>query len=122
MRVLAWLLALNIFFVASAIGQQSRNSLSHRATRSGRTIILHPSEARFNIPADWLTWYNKFHNNLHLNAKELESVRVGQGEWDTEYALVVNSALSFQTCTAHVGGEGWGKKSSSFADVQLRVY
>jgi hypothetical protein len=54
--------------------------------------------------------------------KELALVKIGAGEWDTEYARVVNSAMRFQDCVAHVGGEGWGKDGSSFGDVQLRVY
>jgi hypothetical protein len=49
-------------------------------------------------------------------------VEIGAGEWDTEYAKVVNSAMGFQDCVAHVGGEGWGKDGSWFGDVQLRVY
>src|ERR1700674_3493367 len=93
-----------------------------RASRSGRTVILHPSEASFDIPTDWIAWYGKFHNNLHLSEKELALVEIGAGEWDTEYAKVVNSAMRFQDCVAHVGGEGWGKDGSSFGDVQLRVY
>ena len=93
-----------------------------RASRSGRTVILHPSEASFDIPTDWIAWYGKFHNNLHLSEKELALVKIGAGEWDTEYAKVVNSAMRFQDCVAHVGGEGWGKDGSSFADVQLRLF
>jgi hypothetical protein len=93
-----------------------------RASRSGRTVILHPSEASFDIPTDGIAWYGKFHNNLHLSEKELALVKIGAGEWDTEYAKVVNSAMRFQDCVAHVGGEGWGKDGSSFGDVRLRVY
>jgi len=74
------------------------------------------------MPIEWIAWYEKFHNNLHVSEKELESVEVGAGEWDTEYAKVVKSALRFQDCIAHVGGEGWGKDGSPFADVQLRAY
>src|SRR4051794_10868901 len=85
------------------------------ATRSGRTITLHPLNAKFVLPRAWISWYQSFHNNLHLTPKELESVRDGQGEWDTEYARVVNSVLPFRECVAHLGGEGWGKESSSFA-------
>jgi len=93
-----------------------------RATRSELTITLHPSEANFSIPAEWLSWYKKYHNNLHLTSKQLDSVRVATGEWDTEYATVVNSVLPFEDCVAQVGGEGWGKDGVSFGDVQLRVY
>ena len=59
---------------------------------------------------------------LNLNGKDLDSVRVGQGEWDTEYAKVVNAVLPFRDCAAHVGGEGWGKNGVAWSDVQLRAY
>ncbi len=46
----------------------------------------------------------------------------GAGEWDTEYGKVVNAALSFDDCSVHVGGEGWGAESGSFGDLQMRGY
>lgn len=92
------------------------------ATRSGRTIILSPSGASFDVPKDWVDWFQQFHDNFHLRAKELARVKDGSGEWDTEYAEVVNSVLPFESCMAHVGGEGWGKNGSSFGDVQMRLY
>jgi hypothetical protein len=95
---------------------------AHPASRSGRTVILRPSEACFDIPTDWIAWYGKIHNNLRLSEKELALVKIGAGEWDTEYAKVANSAMRFQDCVARVGGEDWGKGGSSFGDVQLRVY
>ncbi len=81
------------------------------ATRVGRTTHLHPSDATFQIPQDWLDWNAEFHNNLHLTHRELRKVRIGFGEWDYEYARVVNAALPFEHCAAHVGGEGWVGKA-----------
>lgn len=49
-------------------------------------------------------------------------VRVGHGEWDSEYASVVNASLPFEDCAAHVGGEGWGSQGVSFGDLQVRAY
>lgn len=92
------------------------------ATRQDRTIYLHPSDVSFQIPQDWLYWNTEFHNNLHLTHRELRKVRFGAGEWDSEYDDVVNSALPFEDCAAHVGGEGWGREGVSFADLQLRAY
>jgi len=92
------------------------------ATRQERTIYLHPSDVSFQIPQDWLYWDTEFHNNLHLTHRELEKVRFGAGEWDTEYGDVVNSALPFEYCAVHVGGEGWGREGVSFGDLQLRAY
>lgn len=81
------------------------------ATRQDRTIYLHPSDVSFQIPQDWLYWNTEFHNNFHLTHRELEKVRFGAGEWDSEYGDVVNSALPFEFCAAHVGGEGWGREA-----------
>jgi hypothetical protein len=92
------------------------------ASRNGRTIELHPSEVTFQIPQDWLDWDAQFHNNLHLTHGQLRSVRLGHGEWDSEYGAVVNSALPFEDCAAHVGGEGWGWSGVSFGDLQVRAY
>jgi hypothetical protein len=92
------------------------------ATREGRTIQLHPSDVTFQIPQDWLEWDEQFHNNLHLSHRDLRRVRVGHGEWDSEYGSVVNAGLPFEDCAAHVGGEGWGWEGVSFGDLQVRAY
>jgi hypothetical protein len=92
------------------------------STREGQKIILYPSGVSFRIPQKWLEWHERFHDNLHLTRDELEKVRDGDGEWDTEYGKVVNATLPFADCAAHVGGEGWGRGGSSFGDVQLRAY
>jgi len=92
------------------------------ATRSARTIQLHPSDFTFQVPRDWLEWDAQFHNNFHLDHRELRSIRIGHGEWDSEYGSVVNASLSFDDCAAHVGGGGWGWQSVSFGDLQVRAY
>jgi hypothetical protein len=92
------------------------------ATRRGPTIRLHPSDITFQVPESWLKWDSEFHNNFHLTHRELRRVRVGHGEWDSEYASVVNASLPFQDCAAHVGGEGWGWWGASFGDLQVRAY
>ena len=92
------------------------------ATRQGRTVTLHPSDVSFRLPQDWLSWNAEFHNNLHLSHRELQSVRFATGEWDSEYSEVVNSALPFEHCSAHVGGEGWGREGVSYLDLQVRAY
>jgi hypothetical protein len=92
------------------------------AARDGRTVHLHPSDVTFQIPRDWLEWESRFHNNFHLTHRELREVRVGSGEWDSEYGSVVNAAMPFEHCAAHVGGEGWGSQGVSFGDLQLRAY
>ena len=110
-----------IWFVYSKIDQRIGDT-GRLASRNGRTIQLHPSEVRFQIPKEWLDWDAQFHNNLHLTHAQLRSVRLGHGEWDSEYGEVVNSALPFEDCAVHVGGEGWGWSGVSFGDLQLRAY
>src|SRR5215813_7467860 len=92
------------------------------ASRQEATIYLHPSNVSFQVPREWLGWNAEFHNNLHLTHRELQKVRFGAGEWDYEYGAVVNSALPFEYCAAHVGGEGWGREGVSFGDLQVRAY
>jgi hypothetical protein len=92
------------------------------ATRDNATIYLQPTDVNFEIPRAWLEWNAEFHNNLHLTHRELQSVRFGAGEWDHEYGEVVNAALPFEYCAAHLGGEGWGREGVSFADLQMRAY
>lgn len=98
------------------------DSLRPSATRTGTTIILAPSGASFSIPADWVEWHDQFRNNFHLTHEQLDAVEHVQGEWDTEYAGICNAIFPFDRCCAHVGREGWGRDSVSFADLQLRVY
>jgi hypothetical protein len=97
-------------------------SKSPFATRDGVTITLQPSGLQFDVPQDWVDWYNEFGNNFHLTGEELDRVGHGAGEWDDEYARVCNAILPFDRCAAHVGGEGWGKAGVSYADLQVRVY
>ncbi len=66
------------------------------ATRNGRIIQLHPSGITLQVPQDWLEWDAQFQNNFHLSHRELRSVRVGHGEWDSEYGSVVNASLPFE--------------------------
>lgn len=79
---------------------------------------------RFEIPAAWVRWYeeNEAHPNLHLTSAELDTVKETEGEWDREFALVVNAILPFDQCVAHVGGDGWGPRGISHADLQVRAY
>jgi hypothetical protein len=89
---------------------------------SGDRVTVEPSGESFRIPQEWLDWDGKFHNNLHLSRSQLEGVRDATGEWDREYATVVNAVLPFDSCATHVGGDGWGRESDSFGDLQMRVY
>jgi hypothetical protein len=93
------------------------------ATRDFTTITLHPSGFTFKVPVDWVDWYAKHGNNLHLSRDQLARVeKPDQDEWDREFARICNASLPFDRCAAHVGGEGWGDDARSFGDLQVRVY
>ena len=126
----ALIVVMLVVLIAMSIGMKlwsTRNPPSTKdalrfSFRQQRTIHLLPSGIEFQIPQDWVTWDSQFHNNLHLTSKELMKVQTGKGEWDSEYSVVVNAALPFEDCAAHVGGEGWGVEGSSFVDLQVRAY
>jgi hypothetical protein len=92
--------------------------------RQGTTIMAIGYGLRFEIPAAWVRWHeeNKEHPNLHLISAELDAVKETEGEWDKEFALIVNAILPFDQCLAHVGGDGWGPRGISYSDLQVRVY
>ena len=92
------------------------------ASRDGRVITLHPEGLTFTIPESWVAFADRWGTNLHLTQEELDAVRDGESEWDTEFAKVVNLVLPFEHCIFHGGSEGWGLKAFVFSDLQMRVY
>ena len=92
------------------------------STREAAVVTTVGPGPRFEVPAQWLIWHADFANNLHLTRPELEAVREGAGDWDTEYAQVLAAVLDHDHCSAHVGGEGWGAEAVGFGDLQMRVY
>ena len=88
----------------------------------GMRIVPNDPGVSIEIPGDWLASHEEGRNNLHLTRDELEQVREGAGEWDTEYAFVLAALLDFDDCSAHIGSEGWGLEAVSFGDLQLRIY
>jgi len=121
-----------ILSFAACQDQSGRKSMSkllpqhikRGAIRQGTTIKAAEHALRFEIPAAWVRWYeeNETHPNLHLTPGELDAVKETEGEWDREFALVVNAILPFDQCVAHVGDEGWGPGGISYADLQVRAY
>lgn len=92
------------------------------STLDGMSVVPVGPGVRIELPADWMSWNAEFGNNLHLSREELELVREGAGEWDTEYAEVLALLFDFDDCAAHVGSSGWGAEGSSYTDLQVRVY
>lgn len=92
------------------------------STLDGMSVVPVGPGVRIELPADWMAYQEQFGTNLHLSREELELVREGAGEWDTEYAEVLAEVFDFDDCAAHVGSEGWGADAVSYADLQVRVY
>lgn len=87
----------------------------------GRTIRLKPFDATFEIPKSWLVSESvpEPAKNLYLSAEDLNELSRHDGS-DAEDAQVINSALPFENCAAHVGDKGWG--DHLWNDLQGRVY
>lgn len=100
--------------------QSKRGSIRH-----GTTITAAGHGLSFEIPKAWVRWHDEngdAHPNLHLTPAELDLVKETEGEWDREFALIVNAFLPFEQCVAHVGSEGWGPQGISYSDLQVRIY
>jgi hypothetical protein len=91
------------------------------STLDGAIVSAVGAGARFEVPAQWLQWQAEHGHNLHLSRPELEAVRVGVGDWDTEYAHVLAGLFNYDCCAAHVGGDSWAG-GVSYDDLQMRVY
>jgi len=88
----------------------------------GGVIRLDPARLSFTLPSDMVEWHRAVGSGIHLGSKALAAVHTAEGEWDTEFSLIVNSALSFKHCMAHCGDDGWGTEAVAFKDLQMRVY
>jgi hypothetical protein len=107
---------IGIALVLSGPAHAARTRQEPVATLEGTTIRLEPVGASFQIPNDWM----KDYQTVNLTLPQLQKVRKGKGEWNTEYARVVNAALPFAGCSAQAGRYSWD--SGGFAGVQKRAY
>jgi len=103
---------LTVFAMLIASHEVRPDNRPRHATRTGAIITLHPLPISFRTPREWLDWERQFHSSFYLSRTALSAVEDGHGEWDTEYRAVVNSALPFRDCAAHVGG----------MHIELRAY
>ena len=118
-----WMTCVTLFVLFSAgCDDVDTSNQKPAASLEGRTVTISPYGATFEVPQTWVNWHSRFKNNIHLSREELDAVRTADGEWDTEYAQVVNAMLPFDACILHAGGSGWGREGTSYVDVQMRVY
>src|SRR5690242_14560310 len=73
-------------YLVLRVAAQSSEHKQHFSTREGTIIRMHPLGASFEIPQHW---------TARTQESQLKQVRRGEGEWNTEYAKVVNAALPF---------------------------
>jgi hypothetical protein len=89
----------------------SESGRDHFSTLQGAAIRIEPVAASLQVPQDWV---------LYLTKQEIKSVKKGEGEWQTEYAKVLNAALPFAACSLHAGKYRW--ESPAVGSLQMRVY
>jgi len=100
----------------------SKNAAVIFADRNSNTIEIKPVGATFRIPIEWVRWFDETPNNIHLSRNDLNRIAIAEGEWDSEFSSICNSALPFDRCAAHIGSAGWGKDGRGHQDLQLRVF
>ena len=89
---------------------------------AGDRLVL-PNGHSFAIPERIVSRHEKYGGRIHISAAELRAVEWGEGNgWDSVYAAMVNAAVSFEYCVAHLGSDWWGMQAASFVDLQMRVY
>jgi hypothetical protein len=88
----------------------------------GDVISIDSASLYFTLPADMAEWHRDVGSGIHLGSKALAAVQTAEGEWDTEFSLIVNSAVSFKHCMVHCGDDGWGAQAAAFKDLQMRLY
>ena len=99
--------AIVLVFGATSVSQSSRH---HFSTLQGTTVRMQPSGASFRVPQGW---------TLYLTGREIAKVKKGNQEWYSEYARIVNAALSFDDCSVQAGSGDWDAPSPT---LQMRGY
>ncbi|UQA63045.1 hypothetical protein [Polyangium aurulentum] len=88
-----------------------------KAKRLGSALKLEPMAVEAKLEPRFLGWSSE----VLTERGELERVRGAVGEWNTIYAPIVDAALPFEACIAHVGEEPW-LENASYADMTYRIY
>lgn len=95
----------------------SRAIASGAVEMSGTLVRLKDAGIEFRLPDAWLQG-----GTAIVDPERIQQDKDGGGEWDAEYAAVLNAAFPIRECVALFGSEPWGAAGSSYADVQMRVY
>lgn len=85
------------------------------ATRQGKVLIIAPLGRKLSVPAP-------FDGAVVLTRPaEMRGLETSSSEWNGAYATILNAALPFDACIAHLAEEGW-QDGVSFGDVTMRLY
>ena len=105
-------------------GAAAKEAPYHSAREGARVELRLDSRAGpvVLVPSSWVEWHEKFDNSLHCSREELDRLRNPEGEWDREFAALVDPLLPFQRCGFHGGDDGWGEDSCAYSDMQMRMY
>jgi hypothetical protein len=81
----------------------------HFSVVQGNIVRMQPYGALFRFPLEWV-------GNTQVTRTELRTVEKGDGEWDRQYATIVNAALPFEDCSVQAKG------TESASRIQMRAY
>lgn len=92
-------------------------------TITDATVRL-PSGATFRLPDSVRSGPQVRQLSVYLTAAERERVKqpTRTSGWDGIYSAIVNVAVPFESCVAHIGTEPFGQGGGTFSDLQFRVY
>ena len=109
-------------FVGSRSGLLRAQADVPTATIDRDLVTLRPSGAAFRLPEHMISGSQTHALTTYLTRPDLERVKAPpRDEWDRPFSAIVNTALPFDRCAAHIGTEPFGS-GRSFSDLQMRAY
>lgn len=88
-----------------------QSGAENSSTRESEIIRVQPSGVSLRLPKSWVLYQTK---------EEIAGVKKGKGEWQTEYAKILNAAIPFASCSLHAGEHQWDTAAASM--LQMRLY
>lgn len=84
-------------------------------------VYVFPPGVSFEVPPRWQFWALEHGHNIYTPGHDLDQAVHGEGEWNTEYAAIVNALLPSNSLLFHGGGGSWGKPGGG-TGLQVRFY
>lgn len=92
------------------------------ASAAGSLIVLLPTNIVFQplpVPIDNARPEER---TLALDPKSIDALKDPRGEWDPQFAAIIESVVPLKECICHIGDDGWGEASASWFSLHMRVY